>query len=150
MGALAKNITMEELLFKHYSAENQVIEKYLSQSIVNYGLAQHKHDNPEKLFCTCKNNSGTLYGAVMGTKTLDMFFISHIFVEENHRNKGIGSLLLAEIQEKATKLGCSIIRLNTFNNLSHYFYSKNGFNETTRINNYMNGFDLVYYDKRIS
>lgn len=141
---------MEELFFENNTSEIEGIEKYLSQSIIEYGLSQHQDDTPEKLFISCKDNRGTLLGAVMGTRTLNLLFISHIFVERNKRNKGIGSLLLTKIEEKANNLGCNIIRLNTFNNLNHSFYTKNGFKETTRINNYMNGFDLIYYDKNLS
>lgn len=141
---------MEELIFENYISENEAFQKYLSQSIIKYGLSQHKGDTFEKLFCACKNNHDELLGAVFGTNTLNMLFIFHLFIEENYRNNGIGSLLLANTEENAKKLGCSIIRLNTFNLLSHSFYLKNGYRETTRINNYMTGFDLVYYDKNLS
>ena len=140
---------MEELRFEKFIGENETVDHYLSQSITNYGLLQHNGDAPVKLFCSCKNNDGVLVGAVMGTKTLNMFFISHIFVEEKFRNKKIGSKLLSQIEDSAKDVGCTILRLNTFNHLSHRFYEKNGFTENIRINNYMKGFDLVFYEKSI-
>ena len=141
---------MEEFQFYNEQHENETIENYLSLSIINYGLSQHKGDVPQKLFCACKNAHEKILGAVMGTKTLNLFFITHIYVEEIHRKKGIGGQLLIEIEKKAREFGCNLIRLNTFNNLSHSFYLKNGFNQTVIIPNYMSGFDLVYYDKNIS
>ncbi len=140
---------MEELILESNLSENMAIEEYLSHSVIQYGLAQHKNDTPEKVFCSCKSKQGVLLGAAMGTKTLNVLFISHIFVEDSHRSKGIGSVLLASMEQKAKELACSVIRLNTFNHLSHSFYTKNGYNETTRIDSYMNGFDLIYYDKHL-
>ena len=141
---------MENLRFEEFIGKNEAVDNYLSQSITNYGLLQHKGDIPVKIFCSCKNNDGKLVGAVMGTKTLNLFFISHIFVEEEFRNKNIGSNLLAKIEVGAKNEGCTILRLNTFNDLSHRFYEKSGFIETVRINSYMKGFDLVFYEKNIS
>lgn len=141
---------MEEYLYDNYHNENKAVEDYLSQSIINYGLSQHKGEVPQKLLCSCKNAQGKILGAVMGTKTLNLLFITHIYVEETHRNRGIGSQLLTNLEQKAKESGCNIIRLNTFNNLSHSFYTKNDFSQTVVIPNYMSGFDLVYYDKNIS
>ena len=141
---------MEDLRFEKFIGENEAVDNYLSQSIIDYGILQQKGDIPVKLFCSCKNNDGVFVGAVMGAKTLNLFFISHIFVEEKIRNNKIGSELLAKIEESAKNEGCTILRLNTFNDLSHRFYENNGFIETVRINNYMNGFDLVFYEKSIS
>lgn len=141
---------MEELILESYLSENQAIEQYLSDSIIQYGLAQHKTETPEKVFCSCKNKQGILLGAAMGTKTLNLLFISHVYVEDSNRGKGIGSVLLASMEQKAKELGCSVVRLNTFNNSSHSFYLKNGYKETMRIDGYMNGFDLIYYDKHLN
>ena len=141
---------MEDLSFEQFIGKNETVDNYLSKSITNYGLLQHKGNAPVKIFCSCKNSKGKFLGAVMGTKTLDLFFISHVFVEEKFRNKNIGSELLAKIEVAAKNKGCTILRLNTFNDLSHHFYEKNGFSETIRINSYMKGFDLVFYDKKIS
>ena len=141
---------MDDLIYEQYTGEKEDIDKYLSQSITTYGLAQHKDETPVKLFCICKNYEGVILGAVMGQKTLNLCFISHIYVEEKYRNMGIGSSLLTKIGVKAKNVGCTMLRLNTFNDLSHHFYEKNGFSITTRITKYMNGFDLVYYEKSIS
>ena len=141
---------MGKPIFEHTSNINDPIEEYLSNSIIDYGKAQLNDELLLKLYCSCKSNQGELLGAVMGTKTINLFFISHIFVDKEYRRKGIGTKLLSQIEIKAKNIGCNIFRLNTFNNLSHNFYLNNGYSETTRINSYMSGFDLVYYEKAIS
>lgn len=141
---------MKEINFEHAEIADSVIENYLSQAITDYGLLQLNGETPVKLYCSCKCKKGTLIGAVMGSKTLNMFFVSHLYVDENYRKRGIGSQLLSRIESLAKDAGCDLIRFNTLNILSHNFYEINGYKETVRINDYMNGFDLVYYDKIIS
>lgn len=141
---------MKEMKLESYSDENLEVEKYLSDSIVSYGLEQLQGKEPKKLFCCYRGSNGKIMAAIMGSTTLNMFFISYVFVEEEYRNKGIGTKLLSEIEQLALDAECNIIRLNTFNKKSHAFYLNAGFVETACITNYMNGFDLVYYHKKIS
>ena len=133
-----------------YQGSNVEIDKYLSEAITRYGIEQLQGNKPFKLYCCYKNHTGKITGAVMGSVTANLLFISHLYVEKRSRNKGIGTKLLSAIQQSASEAGCNIIRLNTFNKKSHAFYLNSGFTETTRIKAYMNDFDLVYYHKIIS
>lgn len=125
------------------------IEEYLSESILNYGLDQLNGEKPVKLYCCSKDDEGNRIGGVMGYVTRNLFFITHLFVEKQYRNKGIGKALLLAIEEASKKQGCTLLRLNTLNNEAHSLYKKSGFDVTTTIKNYMNGFDLVYFHKSI-
>ena len=128
---------------------NEEIEKYLSNSIMAYGIEQMNGEKPFKIFCSFKDHKGNLIGAVMGYKTLNLFFITHLYVEKQYRNNGYANTLLKEIENKARLLGCNILRLNTLNKKTNSLYSRAGFETTSTIPNYMNGFDLMYYHKNI-
>jgi len=140
---------MEELKLESYEKECPELEKYLSDSITSYGIEQLNGNKPHKLFSCYKNSNEQVMGAIMGYVTFNLFFITHLFVEETHRNNGIGKILLTEIESAALNHGCNILRLNTLNRKAHSFYLDAGFIETTCISNHMNGFDLVYYHKNI-
>ena len=140
---------MDELNFETYKEDNSELEKYLSDSIIGYGIEQLKGNEPKKLYCCYREARGQLVAGVMGSATLNLFFISHLFVEPGYRNTGLGSKLLSEIEKIACQSGCDILRLNTLNKKAHSLYIRAGFEETTHIPNYMDGFDLVYYHKRI-
>ena len=141
---------MEEMNLESYTINNVEIDEYLSEAITNYGIEQLQGNKPYKLYSCFKSDSGEIIGAVMGSVTTNLFFISHIYVEKTNRNKGIGTKLLSAIEQSAIESGCNIIRLNTFNKKAHAFYLNSGFTETTCIKDYMNDFDLVYYHKTIS
>lgn len=141
---------MNSLHLESYTEKNEELDKYLSDSIVSYGLAQLQGNEPKKLFCCFRNNENEIVAGIMGSATLNMFFISHLFVETDYRNNGLGAKLLAAIEKSALEAECDILRLYTFNKKAHDLYLRAGFEETTCIPNYMNGFDLVYYHKKIT
>ena len=140
---------MGELLLESYKEDNAELEKYLSDSVVSYGIEQLEGSMPGKLACCFRNNKDQIIAGIMGSATLNMFFISHLFVEPEYRNNGLGTKLLYSIEGLALQKGCNILRLNTFNRKTHALYAKAGFEETVCISSYMNGFDLVYYHKKI-
>ncbi|MBN2443517.1 MAG: GNAT family N-acetyltransferase [Spirochaetales bacterium] len=61
----------------------------------------------------------------------DLLNILGIVVEENYRNKGIGSMLLAEAEKIALIKNCIGIRANsgTYRKDTHIFYQKKGFED---------------------
>ena len=67
-------------------------------------------------------------------------YISELFVCENERGNGIGSLLIKEVIKHAKRKGCSRLMLaNNRNRLSYEkgFYKKNGFLEREHIANFI-------------
>lgn len=140
---------MEELRLELHTANNVELDQYLSDSMFRYGLEQVCGNHPKKFYGCYRDATGELVAGVMGTAMTNLFFISHLFVEAEYRNSGLGSRLLKEIETIARQAGCDIIRLNTLNKRACRFYSKAGFTETARISGYMNGFDLTYFHKQI-
>lgn len=94
-----------------------------------------------------ENFENKIIGGITGYSTLNLFFISNIFVEEEYRGKGLGKKLMLEIENSAKELGCNILRLNTFNKKTDKFYLDVGYKQTIIIKNYMDDFDLIYYEK---
>ncbi|WNZ23490.1 GNAT family N-acetyltransferase [Leptolyngbya sp. NK1-12] len=67
-------------------------------------------------------------------------FISELFVDQNHRGEGIGSLLLAAIQAEAKARGCSRLMLVNSRERESYqrqFYQKQGWIERENIANFI-------------
>jgi len=141
-------IIMDKLRLETFEGANSELDDYLSNSIMSYGLKQLQGHQLVKLYC-CYRNGGNLSGAVMGSATRNLFFITHLFVEENQRGNGVGTKLLSAIETSAIKAQCTILRLNTLNKQTHSLYVNAGYQETICISNYFTGFDLVYYHKEI-
>jgi len=140
---------MNQITLETTELENEEIEKYLSNSIMSYGIEQMNGEEPLKAYCSFKDKNRNIIGSIMGYKALNLFFITNLYVESEYRCNGYGNELLKAIEDKAKLLGCNILRLNTLNKKTSSLYTRAGFEITNNISNYMNGFDLLYYHKNI-
>jgi GNAT superfamily N-acetyltransferase len=64
--------------------------------------------------------SATLY--CWGILSVDI-----VWVAEQHRDKGLGTKLMDALEEEATKLGCTLAHLDTFDFQARTFYEKRGY-----------------------
>lgn len=140
---------MDQFTLETTELENEEVEKYLSDSILSYGVGQMNGEKPLKAYCSLKDKNRNIIGSIMGYKSLNLFFITQLYVESKYRNNGYGYKLLSAIENKAKSLGCNLLRLNTLNKKTSSLYARAGFKKTNSIVNYMNGFDLLYYHKNI-
>lgn len=139
----------DNYLIETSDQNNPALERYLSKAITNYGIDQLNGEAPRKLYSCLKNQHNVIVGGIMGYASLNMFFITHLFIDESSRNQGLGGRLLIDMENASRNLDCNLLRLNTLNKKTGDLYARAGFEETTRINNYIEGFDLVYYHKAL-
>jgi GNAT superfamily N-acetyltransferase len=78
-----------------------------------------------------------------------MLYISTVFVDENHRNNKIGTLLMKEIEKRAKQMGANMIRLDTFNWQGRDFYRSLGYEEIGFYESKEDGFSEHFFLKRI-
>ncbi len=53
--------------------------------------------------------------------------IDIIWVDEQYRGQGLGSMLLGEVEREAMEKGCHLVHLDTFDFQAKGFYEKNGY-----------------------
>jgi len=53
--------------------------------------------------------------------------IDIIWVDEQYRGQGLGSILLGEVEREAMEKGCHLVHLDTFDFQAKEFYEKNGY-----------------------
>lgn len=118
---------MNQATLETTELENEEIEKYLSDSIMSYGIAQIDGEKPLKAYCSFKDRDGNIIGGIMGYKASNLFFVTQLYVESKYRNNGYGYKLLKAIEDKAKSLGCNLLRLNTLNSKTVSLYTRAGF-----------------------
>lgn len=95
-------------------------------------------------------SDGQLIAGADGCMTaFKIFYISTVYVDENHRGKGIGRKLLQAIEQRAKALGANMIRLDTFDWQGAEFYRKLGYEEVGMYKNEVDGFAEFFFLKRI-
>lgn len=141
---------MNEYSIKTVESKHEELDKYLSQQLIDYGVAEAGGNRPKYIYCSIKDSQGNYIAGIKGYAILNLFYISQLFVDKKHRNIGLGNKLLTEIENVAINHGCNTMRLDTLNNKSHSFYTKYGFEKTLEIKEYMKGFDLLFFHKHIN
>lgn len=99
-------------------------------------------------------DNGEIVGYAIGVLEKENYgHILNIAVRDNHRRKGVGSLLLSQLEAELEKLGAKTfyleVRVDNYDAIS--FYRKNGYNiEGLRKKYYRDGMDALIMAKKIS
>ncbi len=75
--------------------------------------------------------------------------INVLFVDENHRHKGLGSLLLNKVEVEAKAIGARLIHLDTFDFQAKDFYLKYGYEIFGVLDNCPPGHKRYYMKKTL-
>lgn len=75
-----------------------------------------------------KDSKGQVIAGILAYSVMwQILYIDTLWVNEEHRSKGYGSLLLKEVENEAKNIGCHIAHLDTFDFQGPEFYIKNGY-----------------------
>lgn len=78
-------------------------------------------------FCIKDKNENVLAGINALLYGWKILYIEVLFIDENHRLKGLGSQLLKHVECEAKKLGGRLVHLDTFSFQAKDFYLKHGY-----------------------
>ena len=73
------------------------------------------------------DENGTLIGGILGGTYWGWLYIDILWVSQDHRGKGIGSMLLNEAEKEAVRRGCHHVHLDTMSWQAPLFYQKHGY-----------------------
>ncbi len=76
--------------------------------------------------------------------------IKILWVKEEFRKKGIGTLLLEHVETIAKEKGVTVAMLDTFDFQAEDFYLKNGYTPIGEIKNFPEGHRRIYLSKRLT
>jgi ribosomal protein S18 acetylase RimI-like enzyme len=140
------------------NARSLIIEyiKWLNQDLSFQNIDEElnnfpqKYSEPDGIFIIAKENSNVV--GCVGLKKIDgkICEMKRLFVNNNHRGKGIGRKLIDIIIEEAKLKGYEIIRLDTLATMESALrlYGKSGFYEISPYyNNPYSG--VVYLEKKL-
>lgn len=114
----------------------------------NYGFVG-EYGQSQPVWVSARDAQGELVGGLRGFVFLEWLNVELLFVDEAARHQGLGRNLLATAEQKARDLGAHSVTLNTFEWQAREFYLKQGYEEFGHIDNYIQGFQLVYLKKAL-
>ena len=81
--------------------------------------------------------------------TFKILYVSTVFVDEGYRRKGIGAMLVREMEKRAAAMGVNTIRLDTFDWQGKEFYEALGYKCVGHYENAEDGYSEYFFMKRI-
>lgn len=96
-----------------------------------------------------RDAEGRLIGGLLGEWRSYWLHVDILVVTEPYRRSGLGSALMAEAERVARDKQYKGIFLDTFEFQAPRFYEKLGYTRFGCIQNYTDGFDRHFYEKRL-
>lgn len=96
-----------------------------------------------------ETDDGTVSGFVVLETHDDHCLLENVAVDPDYQGEGIGNVLLAVAEDRATAAGSACLRLytNVVITANQSWYERHGFHETDRRGD--GGFERVFYEKRL-
>lgn len=118
---------------KNYTIEESTSQecKVVDDGIVEYNLSKVPF-NKEKSFIPINRVIKGLNGEVLaGINSIlycwNCLYVDVLWVKDEYRKEGYGSILLKEVENVAKEKGCKLIHLDTFDFQAKDFYIKHGY-----------------------
>ena len=93
---------------------------------------------------------GKIAGGIDACMTaFHILYISTVYIDPEYRRKGIGRMLMLELEKRAGIMGANMIRLDTFDWQGKDFYLSLGYEQIGYYHNESDGFSEYFFLKRI-
>ena len=105
--------------------ENEI--RYIRESLYRLNEEIVGADGHKPINIVEYDGDGNVIGGIIGGTYWGWMYIDILWVQENHRRKGIGSKLLREAEGEALHRGCHHVHLDTMSWQAPDFYKKHGY-----------------------
>jgi GNAT superfamily N-acetyltransferase len=126
------------------------IEGFLAQRIYEYNAATTGYRDGESFSATRQDESGVIEAGICGYTWGGCCFITHLWVSESLRGRGIGTELLGAAERHAHSKGCSLALLASHSFQAPAFYIRRGYEPAGRIENHPPGYANIFFVKRLN
>ena len=101
--------------------------EFVSSALAKFNDEKVGPDNHELLNIVEYDESRNVIAGILGGTYWGWLHIDILWVDENHRNAGLGSKLLHAAEEEAKKRGCHSVHVDTMSWQAPDFYKKSGY-----------------------
>ena len=128
--------------------EDEKVVKKILDEIVSYNQSKVQRDVKPLLVSITEN--GQLIAGAQCASGYGWVHVKLLWVDDNHRKRGLGSKIMREVEKEALKRGCAGVHLDTFGFQAPDFYKKLGYEVFGTIDDHPKGIKRYYLSKRLS
>ncbi len=100
-----------------------------------------------KTSASTSKRTGDIIAGIVAGSTFSTLEVDYLFVAEDWRGKGIGSLLLRTAEERARAAGVTRVLLNTYSFQAPKFYPKMGYRLLFKLDRCIGPYSQYFYGK---
>ncbi|KOO08955.1 GNAT family N-acetyltransferase [Vibrio hepatarius] len=127
------------------------IKDLIYNGLKSFNLKHFPDEEMQSLACVAEDPGGNFLGGLTGQIFTNTLFVEFLWLDDSNRSAGIGSKLMAEVEQQAKKLGVTDIYLDTYTFQAPGFYAKLGFEEVGRYTGFpTRGVDKIFLQKKIA
>jgi GNAT superfamily N-acetyltransferase len=102
-------------------------EKAVVQGLVGFNDGRVEREGWRRLAVLVRGDGGSLAGGLLGFTHWNWLFVSHVWLPEALRGRGLGRELLLRAEREALARGCRHAHLDTFSFQARGFYESLGY-----------------------
>jgi GNAT superfamily N-acetyltransferase len=122
----------------------------LIRSLVAFNNSVAQPGNWKDFLVSAKDTGGNLIGGIKGHSHWDWLFISHLWVSDDQKGQGLGSLLMERAESLGKERGCQNAWLDTYSFQALPFYKKIGYEEFACLEDYPPGGSRHFLRKKLT
>ncbi len=127
------------------------IKDLIYNGLKSFNLKHFPDEAMQSLACVAEDPGGNFLGGLTGQIFTNTLFVEFLWLDDSNRSAGIGSKLMAEVEQQAKQLGVTGIYLDTYTFQAPGFYAKLGFEEVGRYTGFpTRGVDKIFLQKKIA
>lgn len=127
------------------------IKDLIYNGLKSFNLKHFPDEEMQSLACVAEDPGGNFLGGLTGQIFTNTLFVEFLWLDDSNRSAGIGSKLMAEVEQQAKQLGVTDIYLDTYTFQAPGFYAKLSFEEVGRYTGFpTRGVDKIFLQKKIA
>ncbi len=119
----------------------------VTNGLNSFGLEQTAGEAPVRVAILCEWRGSNVIGGAVGHSIRQRFFLTKLWVAEEHRSKGIGAELVGRMEAFAREHDCQDVVVDTMNAKAVSFYERLGYSVYLVNPNYIRRFDWHFLAK---
>ncbi|WP_367716655.1 GNAT family N-acetyltransferase [Nitratireductor sp. GISD-1A_MAKvit] len=96
-----------------------------------------------------RDETGTVLAGISGYTAWGWLYVQKLWVDESLRGQGMAGRMLAAAEEEAERRGCHGAFIDTFNPGAEKVYTRQGYEEFGRLEDFPKGRSRIFLQKRL-
>ena len=125
------------------------IQAFLDERIYEFNSKATGYFDGESFSSIQRGESGDINGGIYGYTWGGCAYVSHLWVDESQRGRGLGIALLVAAEEHAKARGCAVLLLATHSFQAPSFYLRMGYEQRAVVRDHPVGHASLVFAKRL-